>query len=164
MSYHESIGYLYNLQRHGIKLGLDNIRRLVSSLGNPQTSFRTIHVGGTNGKGSTSAIIASILRSAGFTVGLFTSPHQVSFTERIQINGDEIHEADVVRLAEEVRESASRLNDLSPTFFEVVTAMAFLHFSRQAMAVTTSKNVGLRSFRREADSLTSSASRTTSAS
>jgi dihydrofolate synthase/folylpolyglutamate synthase len=131
MSYHESIRYLYNLQRHGIKLGLDNIRRLVSSLGNPQTSFRTIHVGGTNGKGSTSAIIASILRSAGFTVGLFTSPHLVSFTERIQINGDEIHEADVIRLAEEVRESASRLNDLSPTFFEVVTAMAFLHFSRQ---------------------------------
>jgi len=131
MSYHESIRYLYNLQKYGIKLGLDNISRLVSALGNPQTSFRTVHVGGTNGKGSTSSIIASILRSAGFSVGLFTSPHLISFTERIRINGTEIHEDDVVRLAEEVREAASQINHLSPTFFEVVTAMALLHFNRQ---------------------------------
>lgn len=135
MSYEESIRYLYNLQKHGIKLGLDNIRKLVSALGNPHKTFRTIHIAGTNGKGSTSKIIASILESAGLTVGLFTSPHLVSFTERISINGEEIGEDDVSRLAEEVRDVSARLGDFSPTFFEVVTAMAFLHFSRRQIDI-----------------------------
>lgn len=135
MSYHESIQYLYNLQTHGIKFGLDNIRRLTDALGNPHTAFRTIHVAGTNGKGSTSSIIASILRAAGFSVGLFTSPHLVSFTERIRINGEEIRESNVVRLAEEIRLAAARIGDFSPTFFEAVTAMALLHFYREKVAI-----------------------------
>jgi dihydrofolate synthase/folylpolyglutamate synthase len=131
MSYHESVQYLYNLQKYGIKFGLANIRRLLSGLGNPQDSFRTVHVGGTNGKGSTSSIIASILQAAGFKVGLFTSPHLVSFTERIRINGSEISEHDVTSLADEVRNAAMQIKDFSPTFFEVVTAMALLYFSRR---------------------------------
>ncbi|MCJ7483100.1 MAG: Mur ligase family protein, partial [Thermodesulfovibrionales bacterium] len=135
MSCHESIQYLYNLREHGIKFGLDNISRLVSELGNPHKLFRALHVGGTNGKGSTSAIAASILQAAGFNVGLFTSPHLISFTERIRINGAEITERDVVGLAEEVRDVASRIDDFSPTFFEVVTAMALLYFSRQKIDI-----------------------------
>jgi dihydrofolate synthase/folylpolyglutamate synthase len=84
---------------------------------------------GTNGKGSTSAIIASILQTAGFTVGLFTSPHLVSFTERIRVNGNEISESEVVRLAGEIKDISLHIDDFSPTFFEVVTAMALLYFA-----------------------------------
>lgn len=131
MSYNETIHYLYNLQKYGIKFGLDNISRLISAIDNPHESFLSIHVAGTNGKGSTSAIIASVLQTAGYRVGLFTSPHLVSFTERIRINGEEITENEVINLAEEIKEVVSRLDDFSPTFFEVVTAMAFLYFKRQ---------------------------------
>jgi folylpolyglutamate synthase/dihydropteroate synthase len=89
MSYSETIHYLYSLQKYGIKFGLDNIRRLTHEFNYPHTSYNSVHVSGTNGKGSTSALIASILRSAGLRVGLFTSPHLVSFTERIKVNGEE---------------------------------------------------------------------------
>jgi folylpolyglutamate synthase/dihydrofolate synthase len=148
MSYSETVNYLYNLQKYGIKFGLDNISRLMSALDNPHTSFLSVHVAGTNGKGSTSAIIASILKTAGFKVGLFTSPHIISFTERIRVNGEEITESEVVSLTEEIR---TRIEDtpsltlpprgggqgwggevkLNPTFFEVVTAMALLYFKRK---------------------------------
>jgi dihydrofolate synthase/folylpolyglutamate synthase len=128
MSYQRTIEYLYGLQKHGMKFGLDNIRTLMSIFGNPQHAFRAIHVAGTNGKGSTSAMIESILRTAGVRTGLFTSPHLLSFTERIRIDGREITEEEVISLAEEVREAAGKRKDFSPTFFEVVTAMAFLHF------------------------------------
>ena len=128
MSYHETINYLYNLQKYGIKFGLDNITRLMSVLENPHKSFFSIHVAGTNGKGSTSAIIASLLQSFGLKVGLFTSPHLVSFTERIRIDGMEITEDEVIDLTEEIRNKSS---DFSPTFFEVVTAMALLFFKRK---------------------------------
>src|SRR3989304_728206 len=90
MSYNETINYIYNLQKHGIKFGLRNITRLVSILGNPHKSFTSVHVAGTNGKGSTSAFIASLLKISGLKVGLFTSPHLVSFTERIRVNSEEI--------------------------------------------------------------------------
>ncbi len=135
MSYHETINYLYNLQKYGIKFGLDNIIRLMSVLENPHKSFLSIHVSGTNGKGSTSAIIASLLQSLGLKVGLFTSPHLVSFTERIRVDCEEITEEDVIGFTEEIRgktsELQSRLPDFSPTFFEVVTAMALLFFKRK---------------------------------
>jgi folylpolyglutamate synthase/dihydropteroate synthase len=135
MSYDETIQYLYNLQKHGIKFGLDNITRLLSRLNNPHESFLSVHVAGTNGKGSTSAIIASILQTAGFRVGLFTSPHLVSFTERIRVNGDEISESEVVRLAGEIEDISSHIDDFSPTFFEVVTAMALLYFVRKKIDI-----------------------------
>jgi dihydrofolate synthase/folylpolyglutamate synthase len=131
MKYDETIGYLYGLQQYGMKFGLDNITKLLSAAGNPQKTFRAIHVGGTNGKGSTSAMIESMLRTAGITTGLFTSPHLVNFTERIRINGEEIREEEVVVLAAEIRRIAEHMEDFSPTFFEVVTTMAFLYFKRR---------------------------------
>lgn len=135
MSYSETINYLYNLQKHGIKFGLNNIIRLMSAFEDPHRSFPSIHVAGTNGKGSTSAIVASVLKTFGLRVGLFTSPHLVSFTERIRVNGEEITEYEVVNLAEEIRGKISNLqsfiSDFSPTFFEVVTAMALLYFERK---------------------------------
>ena len=133
MSYRETVRYLYGLQQYGIKFGLDNITRLLSELNNPHKSFLTVHVAGTNGKGSTSAMIASILQCAGLRVGLFTSPHLVSFTERVRINGLQITEAEVVHLAAEIKDIASRIDRFSPTFFEVVTAMALLYFGRQGI-------------------------------
>lgn len=129
--YKESIDYLYGLQKHGIKLGLDKTRLILSALGNPHENFRTIHIAGTNGKGSVSAMIASMLRARGYNVGLFTSPHLVSFTERISINEVQISEVEVVRLTEEIKAVINSLDTPPPTFFEFVTAMAFLYFSRK---------------------------------
>jgi dihydrofolate synthase/folylpolyglutamate synthase len=135
MSYSETVSYLYNLRKEGIKFGLDNTITLMSALENPHTSFFSLHVAGTNGKGSTAAIIASVLSSSGLKIGLFTSPHLVSFTERIRVNNDEIREDEVISLAEEIRGTIStiqsRFPDFSPTFFEVVTAMAMLYFNRK---------------------------------
>jgi dihydrofolate synthase/folylpolyglutamate synthase len=133
MKYRETTAYLYGLQQHGMKFGLDNITKLLSGVGNPQKTFRAVHVGGTNGKGSTAAMIESILRTSGVRTGLFTSPHIVNFTERIRVDGEEIGEEDVIALAEEVRQVAERMAEFSPTFFEVVTAMAFLHFERRGV-------------------------------
>src|SRR5512135_556023 len=147
--YEDSIAYLYGLQKYGIKLGLENTIRLLSLLDNPQNYFRSIHIAGTNGKGSTSAIIASILRAAGFRVGLFTSPHLVSFTERIRVDDMEIREKEVVELTQEIRNiildsqpSPVTIQDMNqttardhrsflPTFFEFVTALGFLYFKRK---------------------------------
>jgi folylpolyglutamate synthase/dihydropteroate synthase len=135
MSYSGTINYLYNLQKHGIKFGLENISRLMSLFDNPHESFLSVHVAGTNGKGSVSAIIASVLRTSGLKVGLFTSPHIVSFTERIRINDEEITEDDVIGLTEEIRGVVERRDDFSPTFFEVVTAMALLYFKRKKVDI-----------------------------
>ncbi len=151
MKYDDTIDYLYSLQKFGIKLGLENTRRLLSILGNPQNSFKAIHVAGTNGKGSTSAMIASILKTAGFNVGLFTSPHMVSFTERIRVNDAEIEEREVVELTKEIKDIVKGEQEASspphhplakggqkwveflPTFFELVTAMGFLYFRRKGV-------------------------------
>jgi dihydrofolate synthase / folylpolyglutamate synthase len=135
MSYHNTVQYLYNLQKHGMKFGLDNIRRLSALLNNPHETFLSVHVAGTNGKGSTSAMIASILQSAGFRVGLFTSPHLVSFTERIRINGEEIEEHEVIDFTGEIRDIVAHCNDFSPTFFEVVTAIAMLCFKSKMVEI-----------------------------
>jgi len=130
MSYQDAVGYLYSLQKFGMKFGLDNTRRLMALFDGPHHAFRCIHVAGTNGKGSTAAMIESILRTGGCRTGLFTSPHLVNFTERIRVDGQEISEKEVASLANEVREAAEGISDFSPTFFEVVTTMAFLHFRR----------------------------------
>jgi dihydrofolate synthase/folylpolyglutamate synthase len=129
MSYKDAISYLYDLQWHGIKLELSNITRIMGLLGNPQSDFKTIHVGGTNGKGSTASIIASILSSSGYRVGLYTSPHLIDFRERIRIDGVEIGKEDVALLTKEIRGLAEKDN-LNPTVFEFTTSMAFCYFSR----------------------------------
>lgn len=126
--YEEAIHYLFSLQHYGIKFGLSNIRQILALLDNPQESFKAIHIAGTNGKGSTSFLTASILVSAGLTVGLFTSPHLVSFTERIKINGINIGRSDVVSITDHIRSAISNEKGLAPTFFEFVTAMAFYYF------------------------------------
>lgn len=127
-NYNDTVNYLYGLQKHGIKLGLSNTKKLMNILGEPQRSFRSIHIAGTNGKGSTAAALASILKERGLRVGLFTSPHLVSFTERIQINNVQITEAGVIELASYIRDLIAS-TELNPTFFEFVTAMAFHHFA-----------------------------------
>jgi len=130
--YRESIEYLYGLQKFGIKFGLSNIRKLLRLLGDPQKKFRSLHIAGTNGKGSTSIFMSHILRKHGFRVGLFTSPHLVSFTERIRINNQYIDEVEVVRLTAEIR-SVFDEDSFTPTFFEFVTAMAFMYFAEEGV-------------------------------
>jgi len=103
MSYAEAIQFLYGLHLFGAHFGLERVQRLAARAGNPQAKLRFIHVAGTNGKGSTCAMLESIYRAAGLRVGLFTSPHLVSFRERIQINRQLIAQAEVTRLVEEIR-------------------------------------------------------------
>lgn len=130
MTYPDAIRFLYDLQLHGTKLGLENTRRLAELVGQPQQRLRFIHVAGTNGKGSTCAMLESIYRAAGLRVGLYTSPHLVSFRERIQVNRQPIAEADVVRWVLEMQQCLARFpRGNSPTFFEVVTVMALQHFA-----------------------------------
>ncbi len=123
----EILDYLYGLERLGIKLGLENTEIVLERLGNPQKSFPCVHITGTNGKGSTSAFLASIMQQAGYKVGLYTSPHLVRFNERIKINGAEISDQDLANLTREVRAKCEGVN---PTFFEFTTALAFLYFAR----------------------------------
>lgn len=127
MQYDETIEYLFGLQWHGIKLGLDNPRELLRRLGNPESGTSFAHIAGTNGKGSTAFMLSAMLTASGRRTGLFTSPHLVSFTERISIDGAQITEQEVVSLAAEVM---AAVKGMTPTFFEAVTAMGFLHFRR----------------------------------
>jgi len=131
MEYEEVVEYIFNLRRFGkMKLGLERIGELVKGLDNPHKKYKIIHVGGSNGKGSTVAMIDSILRSAGYKVGKFTSPHLSRFTERITVNGKEIPEKEVIRLFCEIKKISEKLKE-KPTFFEVTTAMAFKWFEEQ---------------------------------
>lgn len=130
--YQQALEFLYGLQVFGTKFGLENPRRFAELAGNPQKSLRFIHVAGTNGKGSTCAMLESIYRGAGLRVGLYTSPHLVRFGERIQVNRQLISEADIVRLVDEARgwlKGFPKTNH--PTFFEVVTVIALRYFAEQ---------------------------------
>lgn len=132
MTYPEAIQFLHGLRHFGANFGLDTTRQLVALAGNPHERLRFIHVAGTNGKGSTCAMLESIYRMSGLRVGLFTSPHLVSFAERIQVNRQMISEADVARLVAEMRPQLTGFPaDRSPTFFEVVTVMALRYFAEQ---------------------------------
>ncbi len=122
--------FLYGLQRHGIRPGLSRVEKLLGLLGNPESDFLSIHIAGTNGKGSTSAFAASILREAGFKTGLYTSPHINKFNERIQVNGRAISDADLARIISRVRKAASGVKG-QLSFFEFTTALAFLYFSEK---------------------------------
>ena len=131
--YNETIHYLYNRLPvfHNIgsiayKPGLDNTILLMNYLGNPHTSFRSIHIAGTNGKGSVSHMIAAILQSAGYKVGLYTSPHLVDFRERIRVNGKMIEQQYVVNFVEKNKDY---FEEIQPSFFEVTMAMAFEYFA-----------------------------------
>ena len=116
----------------GINLGLGSTRRLLEFIGNPQTELTTIHVAGTNGKGSVCAMIASVLQSAGKKVGLYTSPHLVHFNERIRVNGNSITDAEIVEFMKRTEPFSLKLQS---TFFDTTTAIAFAHFRRHRVDV-----------------------------
>ena len=126
-SYSATVQFLYGLQQHGIKLGLDTIRALLGRVGDPHRRYPLLHIGGTNGKGSTEAMAASILQAAGLRVGLYTSPHLVDFRERIRVDGEMIPESCVIQGVEALR--VASVPDLTPTFFEFTTALAFQYFA-----------------------------------
>ena len=127
--YRDSIDYLYGLQKYGIKFGLNSTESMLERLNNPHRRLRCIHVGGTNGKGSTAAILSSILTRHGFRVGLYTSPHLVRFTERFRINDEEVPMSAILPIVEQVR---SVINEIEPpTFFEVVTSLGLTYFAKE---------------------------------
>ena len=126
--YKHALAWLYSLQRFGIKLGLENIRRLLTEQHVDLRDRTVIHVAGTNGKGSVCAMIDSILRAQGYRTGLFTSPHLVTFRERIRVNGEMISEDAVANGLMAIRDLVHKW-DPHPTFFEVTTALAFKYFS-----------------------------------
>ena len=148
-TYPDSVQFLYTLgnEVRTVKLGLERIRALLAALGNPQDGCRFVHVAGTNGKGSTCAMIEAALRQAGLKTGLFTSPHLVEPTERIRISGAPVAREEFARAFETVHGAAEELLsrgllDLHPTYFETVTAMAFVLF-RQAGVECAALEVGL---------------------
>jgi dihydrofolate synthase/folylpolyglutamate synthase len=125
----EELEYLYRLERFGIKPGLSVMEQLMGALGYPERNFKSIHVTGTNGKGSVCAMMESVLREAGYTTALYTSPHLYRFNERIQIRGVAISDEDLIALIREIRKVIEKEN-IQATFFEFTTALAFLYFSR----------------------------------
>jgi len=132
LSYSNILKNLFNLQRRGIKLGLEHTFRLFDEINNPQDNFMCIHVAGTNGKGTTSALIQKMLISSGRKVGLYTSPHLIRFNERIRVNGKMISDDDVIEFFKRVQ---SAIDLIKSTFFEVTTAMAFEYFKKQKVDV-----------------------------
>lgn len=139
MNYQETLNYLYNsaplfqnIGQGAYKEGLENTLKLDEYFKSPHKKFKTIHIAGTNGKGSCSHTIASILQSAGYKTGLYTSPHLIDFSERIRVNGKPIDQQFVVDF---VREHKHFFEPLHPSFFELTTAMAFLYFAEQQVDV-----------------------------
>jgi dihydrofolate synthase/folylpolyglutamate synthase len=134
LSYKEALEYIHGLTKFGIRLGLDRIKKLLEILGNPQEGIKILHVAGTNGKGSTCAMIDSILRAAGYRVGLYISPYLEVFNERIKVDGRNIPDDDIARLTEKVKNAVEEMEKKGwsvPTEFEVVTALGFLYFKEQ---------------------------------
>lgn len=146
MNYEQVLEYLFSAlpmyQRVGniaFKKDLTNTIALSNALGNPHTTIKTIHVAGTNGKGSSSHMLAAALQSAGYKVGLYTSPHLKDFTERIRINGEPMRQNDVIRFVEVNRK---HLEEIKPSFFEMTVVMAFDHFAREKVDIAVTE-VGL---------------------
>lgn len=135
MNYQESLGYLDSLGKFGIQLGMERIEGLLRELGNPEQKIKTIHVTGTNGKGSVSSMITNIILAAGLKAGKFTSPHLVKYNERININGQDISDEEFATVITAVKTAADSIVKKGvcdqPTQFEVLTAAAFLHFYLQ---------------------------------
>jgi dihydrofolate synthase/folylpolyglutamate synthase len=125
MDIEKHLNKLFSLHTFGVKLGLNNMRQILTLLGQPQNKLKTIHIAGSNGKGSTAAFIASMLQEMKFRIGLYTSPHFVSFNERIKINGKEIPDEKIARFIEVYERN---IDMFKLTFFEATTAMAFKYF------------------------------------
>ena len=143
MTYQEALRYLYDaapafhlVGAAAYKPGLDNVHALMAQFDNPHTKFHSIHVAGTNGKGSTSHLIAAVLQAAGYKVGLYTSPHLVDFRERIRINGQPIPQQEVVDFVEKIRNPQSPISRINPSFFEITMALAFDYFAKQQVDIS----------------------------
>jgi len=132
-NFQKKLDELYSLERFGIKLGLTNINTLLEKLGNPHKDLKVIHVAGTNGKGSVCAMIRAILIESGFKVGMYTSPHLLTFNERIQINNKNITNNEIIELIDKIFPIVKEIkkNGTEITFFEFVTAMAFQYFKEK---------------------------------
>ncbi len=130
MNYEEALSFIHSTCWKGSRPGLSRTVELCERLGNPQNTLRFVHVAGTNGKGSTSAMLASILRSAGYRVGLYTSPFILRFNERMQVNGENISDSELAETTAYVRPRAEAMAD-TPTEFELITAIALVYFARQ---------------------------------
>ena len=133
-TYSETLQKIYNLRGGVIDLRLDRMQRALAIFNHPENTFPSIHIAGTNGKGSTAAMLHCILSRAGYRTALYVSPHLVSFTERIRIDGDAITQEEVVTIAEEIWQQTAAV-DVPLTFFEFVTVMAFVYFARRHIDV-----------------------------
>ena len=123
MNYSETLNFIHSLGNFSLPAGLDRIKKVLEILGNPQNDFKSIHIAGTNGKGSVTTFLASIFKEAGYKTGSFISPYIIDFRERIQIGGEFISETDLVKYAQMVKDTGVALTE-----FEFITAVAFLYF------------------------------------
>jgi len=130
-SYDKALSYLYDLQKYGIKFGLSSTSNLLGRLGNPHQNFRAIHIAGTNGKGSTAAMLSAILTDMGMQVGLYTSPHLVRFNERFRINDQDVDDQGIMDVFRRVKDVVDEREP--PTFFEMTTAMALSFFAEKGV-------------------------------
>ncbi len=136
MKYNEALDYINDKDKFGSRLGLDSIGRLLSLLGDPQEELKCIHIGGTNGKGSTASYLTNALMSGGYSVGLFTSPYIERFNERIQMNGKDIPDEELGRITGMIKEKADIMVSEGyehPTTFEIVTAIGFIYFMEESV-------------------------------
>lgn len=134
-SYSQTLKYLNSLEPLGIRPGLKRIRALLKALGNPEKCYPSLHVAGTNGKGSTCAMLESILTEAGYKVGLYTSPHLIRFNERIRVSKRDISDRGLVKCVEAARNAVKKTGGIKPTFFEFTTAVAFHYFKKQKIDI-----------------------------
>ncbi len=143
MDYAEFTTWMFSLERFGIKLGLDNVTEFLSRAGDPHKSLRSVHVTGTNGKGSVCAFISEMLMAHGLEVGLYTSPHLVDFRERIKVGDDEIPEEDVLRIGLALKKIADQMasedREKQLTFFEFTTGMAFEYFRQRGLDIVVAE-------------------------
>ena len=127
-NFSNTLDSLFALERRGVKLGLEHTEELLGSIGNPQDNINFIHIAGTNGKGSTSAHLESVIRATGKKVGLYTSPHLVNFNERIRVNGVPIPSQEIKLFLDK---NWGIINRIQSTFFETTTAMALHYFKKR---------------------------------
>jgi dihydrofolate synthase/folylpolyglutamate synthase len=139
MNYTQTIDYLFNklpmfsrIGEAAIKKDLTNTIALCAFLGHPEQKIKTIHIAGTNGKGSVAHILASVLQQAGYKTGLYTSPHLKDFRERIKINGKPCSEKFVVKFTEKIK---PKIDEIAPSFFEITVAMAFDYFAKEKVDI-----------------------------
>ena len=130
MNITEVLDYIHSVCWKGMMPGLQRITALLEKMGNPHKDLKFIHIAGTNGKGSTAAMTASILRKAGYCTGLYTSPYIYQFGERIQVNGELISDEELIDIVEYVKPLADTMDE-TPTEFELITAIAFEHYKRK---------------------------------